>query len=172
MTDFLDQAASKTMGGMKAAKATLEGLTGVFRHLAQEHGEVSALLMHVKLSSDPKVRAELFPKIRAELLSHEKGEVAVVYPALRAHAETQLMADKHDGEASQLEKVIDELTKLPVESEVWGTTFEALVDLVQRHVTEEETVFFPAGERVLGAQSEAMQKRYENIKAEAMKRLA
>jgi iron-sulfur cluster repair protein YtfE (RIC family) len=169
MTNPLDEIASKAMGGVKAVKATLEGLTGVFRHLAQEHGEVSALLLHVKMSSDPKVRAELFPKIRKELLSHEKGEVAVVYPAFRANPETERYADKHDQEASQLEKVIAELTALPVHSANWGTTFDALVELVQRHVTEEESLMFPAGQRVLSAQADAMLARYESVKSEAMK---
>jgi iron-sulfur cluster repair protein YtfE (RIC family) len=171
MTNPLDEIASKAMGGVKVVKATLEGLTGVFRHLAQEHGEVSALLLHVKMSSDPKVREELFPKIRKELLSHEKGEVEVVYPAFRAHADTERYADKHDQEASQLEKVIAELSALPVRSENWGTTFDALVELVQRHVTEEESLMFPAGQRVLSAQADALLTRYESAKTEAMKRV-
>jgi hypothetical protein len=169
MTNPLDEVASKAMGGVKAAKATIEGLSGVFRKLAQEHGEVSALLLHVKMSSDPKVRDELFPKIRRELLSHEKAEREVVYPALRAHAATQLIADKHDKEAGELEKVIAELTSMSTKSEGWTVTFDALVDLVQRHVAEEEHEFFPAGARVLGSQTETLLAQYESVKAEGLK---
>jgi hemerythrin superfamily protein len=168
----VDEVATTAMGGMKAAKATLEGLSGVFRQLATEHGEVSALLQHIKMSSDPKVRAEMFPKIRAELLSHEKGELAVVYPALRAHPETQEMADQHDREASQLEKVINELSAMPVQSDTWELTLSTMIDLVQRHVAEEENQIFPAGQRVLGKQSEALLARYEAARAEAKNRLA
>jgi hypothetical protein len=66
------------MGAVKATKAKIKGLTGVFERLSREHGEVMALLLRVKASSHPEVRAELFPKIRAELLSHEKGELLEV----------------------------------------------------------------------------------------------
>jgi len=58
MPNPAEELASKAMGAMKVGKATIEGLTGIFRKLAQEHGEVSALLMRVKSSSDPQVRAE------------------------------------------------------------------------------------------------------------------
>src|SRR5579884_4353382 len=75
-----EQIASKAMGAMKVAKATVKGLGGVFRKLSQEHGEVTALLMRVKRSSDVEVRRSLFPDIRRELLCHEKAELEVVYP--------------------------------------------------------------------------------------------
>ena len=75
-----EQAASKVMGAAKKAKGTLEGLTGVFKTLMEEHGEVSALLLRVKASDDPETRTRLWPTIRRELLAHEKGELAIVYP--------------------------------------------------------------------------------------------
>src|SRR5262245_17529982 len=74
MTSKIEEMAAKAVGVAKAAKATLEGFDGVFRHIVQEHGEVSALLMRLKLSSDPDTRRELWSDIRKELLSHEQAE--------------------------------------------------------------------------------------------------
>jgi hemerythrin superfamily protein len=154
------------MGGVKAAKATLEGLTGVFRHLAQEHGEVTALLLRVKMSSDPKVRAELFPTIRKELLSHERGEVEVVFAAMELHTALRPMVAQHRQEAAELEKLLEQLSSLPYDDQVWVTTFAAMVDTVQRHALEEENEIFPTAERVLGEDAaKALLPRFESVKA-------
>jgi hypothetical protein len=171
MANPVEELASKAMGVTKAVKASLEGLSGVFRKLAQEHGEVTALLLRVKSSDDLEVRAKLFPEIRKNLLAHEQGELSVVYPAFRAYPETEIIADKHAQEASQLEEMLTQLTALPVGEQGWATAFDALVDLVQNHVKEEEGQFFPAGERVLGDRTKELQKQYEAFKAQAMKQL-
>lgn len=91
-----EKAASKVMGTAKEAKAVLSSVTGVFKELMREHGEVTALLLRVKASSDAEVRSDLFPKIRAELVSHEKGELAEVYPVFRKHEQLAAYAEQHD----------------------------------------------------------------------------
>jgi hypothetical protein len=171
MANPIEELASKAMGATKAVKATLDGLSGVFRKLAQEHGEVSALLLRVKSSDDPDVRAKLFPEIRKNLLAHEKGELAVVYPAFRGHPETATLADKHDREASELEKLLTQLTAMSVREPAWGTTFDTLVTMVQAHVREEESQFFPAGELVLADKTHALQEQYEAVRLQAIKQL-
>lgn len=171
MTNKLEELASKTMGAAKAAKATFEGLDGVFRHLVREHGEVSALLLRLKASSDPKVRSELWPTIRKELLAHEQGEKREVYPAFRSEADTQSMADEHDKDAADLEEAIDELTATAVDSDDWQPTLDRLIQLVQEHVREEEEVYFPIADRVFEDRSDDMLERFEQAKSEAMRQL-
>ena len=168
MPNPVENIASKAMGAMKGGKAALEGLRGVFRKLAQEHGEVAALLMRVKSSSDPKVRADLFPKIRNELLSHEKAEMTIVYPAFREFPETVDIAEKHDREAGALRNQLDLLNVTVYDDPSWTTQFEALVDLVQRHVAEEEGDFFPKGQKLLGDRAEELQKEFEEVKSAAL----
>jgi hypothetical protein len=168
MPNPIEKAASEVMGAIKSTKARLTGLTGVFQHLAREHGEVTALLLRVKSSSDPKVRAELFPKIREELLSHEKGELAEVYPAFRGNSELEDIASQHDREASQLEERINALSVLTYDDPSWGGRFAELVELVSQHVKEEEGEFFPAAERILGREvADRLLPRYEEAKARA-----
>jgi hemerythrin superfamily protein len=168
MPNPIEKAASEVMGAVKSTKARIAGLTGVFQHLAREHGEVTALLLRVKSSSDPKVRAELFPKIREELLSHEKGELAEVYPAFRGNAELEDIASRHGREASQLEERIQSISVLAYNDPTWGDRFSEIVELVSTHVKEEEGEFFPAAERVLGRETaDRLLPRYEEAKARA-----
>ncbi|HZU84656.1 MAG TPA: hemerythrin domain-containing protein [Polyangiaceae bacterium] len=165
--------ASKAMGAMKAAKATIEGLSGIFKHLAREHGEVTALLMRVKMSSDGAVRRDLFPKIRSELLSHERGELREVYPVFRQHAELRTIADNHDREAGQLEQMLDDLNATSYDDSAWASKFGKLVDLVSHHAKEEENDFFPAASKVIGKdEAEQMKTRYETTKAELMQSIS
>jgi hypothetical protein len=172
MPNGVEKVASKAVGAFKEAKAKIEGLTGVFAHLSKEHGEVTALLLRVKKTSDPEVRAELFPTIRAELLSHEKGELFDVYPSFREHPELVHFADVHDREAQELERRIGALESTEYQDERWPSLFSELVELVTKHVKEEEKAFFPTASRVLGREeSETILARYERTKRAAMQNL-
>lgn len=161
--------ASKAMGAMKMAKATVKGLGGVFRKLSQEHGEVTALLMRVKRSTDVEVRRSLFPDIRRELLAHEKGELEVVYPAFRQYPELVKIADEHQAEAGQMEQVIQQLSSTDYADASWGRMFERLVDLVTKHASEEEDDYFPKASRVMGDEEpDVLEKRYLDAKKNIM----
>jgi hypothetical protein len=172
MPNGIEKAASEVMGAVKSTKARIEGLTGVFQHLAREHGEVTALLLRVKASRDPKVRAELFPKIRAELLSHEKAELTNVYPVFRQQPALAALAEEHNDEAEELETAIAQVSAVAYEDDAWQSRFEDLIDLVTRHVKEEESEWFPAAEKALGKPwTEEALPRYEATKAKVMKTL-
>ncbi len=148
MPSRTDEMISKGMAKMKAAQAVVRGLVGVFRTLMEQHGEVTALLRRVR--SDRDKRAELWPTIREELLSHERAEIRVLYPALRAVPATVELAERHDREASQLEMTIERLQQTPIESDDWGKLFEELVKLVEHHVADEEGDIFPTAQDALG----------------------
>lgn len=164
MPGAMEQAASTVMGTMKVAKGAIEGLSGVFTTLMKEHGQLAALLMRVKGSSDLDLRRELWPTIRAELLSHEMAEMSVVYPAYRAHPETAAIAREHELDAGQLENLIHTLHAMDVEHPSWGSTFDELAKTVQHHVLEEEREYFRAGNRVFGAQADALDRAYKQAK--------
>jgi len=148
MPSRTDEAISKGMGAVKSAKAFTKGLVGVFKTLMKQHGEVSALLRRVQSNEDK--RADLWPKIRHELLSHEGGEVRVVYPALSAIPETRDLADRHQQDADRLEAQIERLQQIPIASAEWGQQFDQLVTLVEQHVAEEESEIFPRAQEALG----------------------
>jgi len=117
----------------------------------EEHGEVSALLLRIKSSTDIETRGRLWPTVRKELTSHETGEVAVVYQAFQQNPDTIELAVHHNQEAQQLSSLIGRINELAIDDPMWPSMFDELVQLVQHHVTEEEGEIFPAGQRALGA---------------------
>jgi hemerythrin superfamily protein len=150
MSTHMEHAASTLGGAAKQIRAAEGGLSGVFKTLTQEHTEASALLLRLSESSDPDGRRRLFPLIRKELLSHEKAELAVIYPVYAQHEQTLELAIQHNREAQTMEGLIERLHALDVESERWASTLDALVKALQRHVAEEENHFFPMGEYTWG----------------------
>jgi hemerythrin superfamily protein len=148
MSTRMDSVISKGMGQVKGLKPRVTGLVGVFRLLAQQHAEVTALLERVRGSDDQ--RAELWPTIRRELVSHERSEVRELYPVLRAMRATRELADHHDDEARELEQLILHLDATELTSRTWGTLFDHLADTVIEHAKEEESQIFPAAQEALG----------------------
>ena len=168
MANRIEQISVKAAGTVKAMKAGFEGLRGVFLHLAEEHGEVGALMKRVSKSTEPDVRREHWSQIRSELLSHEQGELAEVYPLLTANEATREIVALHSQEAGQLKEAIAAVDAHDFASPAWGTAFERLFTLVQQHVTEEENDFFPRAQEVIDEdQSKAVLKRYEAAKTAA-----
>jgi len=150
MTSRVDSMIAKGTGVMKGLGARMHGLQGVFRTLAEQHGEVAALLKRVQ--GDDQKRAELWPKIRQELMSHEQAELREVYPALRERVETRALADHHDREAGELSVLIGQLDATPPSSSEWGALFDQLVTRVEHHVHEEEHDIFPRAQDVIGVE--------------------
>jgi hypothetical protein len=170
MEKVASQVASEALGAVKATKARVEGATGVFEQLTREHGEIIALLMRVRMSSQLEVRAGLMPKIRAELLAHEKGEATDLYSVLGQHEDLADFAEEHDTDVEQLEETIAQLLAVSYEDELWPSRFDDLYDLVTRHIRDEEEEYFPAASHALGReQSVEILARYQITKAQAMK---
>ena len=146
MPNRMDSMISKGAGMVKAVKARLEGLVGVFKTLAEQHGEVAALLK--RLQHSPDKRSELWPEIRRELLSHERAELREVYPVLRQYGETRVLAEHHDQEASELESLIQRLDLITTDD--WRPLFDQLVETVLHHANEEEEKIFPNAQDAIG----------------------
>jgi hemerythrin superfamily protein len=165
MANPIEQIASKTMGTVKAVAAGFKGLRGVFLHLAEEHGEVAALMKRVNKTTDAQVRREHFPHIRAELLSHEKGELAEVYGVLANYEQLRSVVLEHNADAHRLEKAIADVDAQDYASEEWGASFNRLFQLVQTHVEAEENDFFPKAQEVIDEdESKQILTRYESAK--------
>jgi len=165
MANTIEELATKAAGTMKAVSAGFKGLRGVFLHLAEEHGEVGSLMMHVSKTTDPKVRREHFPHIRAELLSHEKGELTEVYGVLANFEQMRGTVLAHNEQAHRLEKAIADVDAQDFASEEWGAAFARLFELVQAHVEEEENDFFPQAQQVIDEEeSKEILQRYEAAK--------
>src|SRR5258705_11812555 len=138
MANRMDSMMSKGAGMMKGVKARLDGLTGVFKTLSEQHGEVTAMLK--RLQSKPEKKPELWPDIRREILSHERGEMREVYPVLRQHVQTRSLAEQHDQEAAEMERLVERIDVAVADE--WRPLFDQLVELVIRHTNHEENDIF------------------------------
>jgi len=153
--------ASKAAGAAKAVKATFKGFKGVFKTLTREHGEAAALIGRIAMSNDSDVHAEIFPQLRHALLTHERGELAVVYPVLKEYEETRSIAAHHEQEASELEMLLKDLHGMPFDSLEWKPTFERLAATVQHHVSEEEGDWFATAQKAIGdSKAEELEQSY------------
>ena len=172
MPNAIEQLGVKAVGTVKAVKAGFNGLRGVFLHLAEEHGEVGALMKHVSKSRDAQVRRQYYAQIRAELLSHERAELAEVFPPLSHHDSTRELVVLHNQEAAELEAAIYAIDALDPASDAWVLAFERLLAVVEQHVEEEEKDFFPMAQAAIGeAAAVALLKSYEAAKAAAKQEL-
>ncbi|HLJ74876.1 MAG TPA: hemerythrin domain-containing protein [Thermoanaerobaculia bacterium] len=172
MPNRIEETASTAMGLTNEGKAALSGLSGVFRTLAKQHGEVSALLKRAESSKDASKRAELWKTIRVELLSHERAEMREIYPVLRQYPETRTLAEHHDREAKDLESMIKQLDGTDTASTAWSALLEKITDSVQHHAKEEENEIFPIAQKTIGKpEAERLDSRFVQTKQEIMNEL-
>lgn len=144
----IDPASAKTKGAPKEMQARTGGVTGVFALLTKQHGEARALFG--RAIEDASKREELWPKIRVALLTHERAEMRVLYPELRMHDSLRALANSHDAEAAELERMIHDLDAVELTSDVFGNLLKRLAETVVRHASEEEMDIFPKAQSAIG----------------------
>ena len=150
------------------AEPNVSGLLGVFSRLAQEHSELTNLMLKLRMSSDLELREQLFPTVRDAVLCHERAETQVVYLAMSKKEQTRLIAAKHRRTAGELETLVDRLCALDYSSASWESTFALLFDAFEQHTIEEESYYFPIAQRVLGeAKAQALLEQYEAARGPA-----
>jgi hypothetical protein len=156
-----EELGAKGAGAVRAVTGAVRGLHGVFNTLARQHAEVSVLLERARTAVDEEKRVALWKKIRTELLSHERGELAVVYPALAANGRLQGIVDEHQQQAEELESAIAAIDDSSLASDAFPSQIEALISLVKQHVDEEENHWFPEAAEVLSkGEVEELDQRY------------
>jgi len=120
-----------------------------------------------RLQSKPEKKAELWPEIRRELLSHERGEIREVYPVLRQHVQTRALAEHHDQEAAEMERLIEQLDTATADD--WRRLFDQLADTVIHHANEEENEIFPKAQEAIGDQAaKELEARFLSAKQQLM----
>jgi hemerythrin superfamily protein len=150
MPNPMEQLAAKSAGIAGAIAARVKGLNGVFTKLAEQHREASLMLKRLATVDDVSKRQDLWSTVRRELLSHERAELATVYPVLQQHAAARDIALRHAQEADTLEAAIGEIDIVGYDAPTFKPLVEHLITLLMHHVEEEENEFFPRAQEVLG----------------------
>jgi hypothetical protein len=143
-------------------------LSGVFELLVNEHRTASELLQRVSTESGEARRAS-WPALRRQLLSHERAETLEVYAALEGQEEARDILAQHAAQAGELESVLGELDGVDYDSEEWYEKLRDVVALLEDHVRDEETEFFPRAQELLGeAASLELRERFVSAQREVV----
>lgn len=156
----------KLAGAARGLAKRLEGYKGIFRRLAEDHGEVSLLIQRVRHSpEDADARRELFPRIRRELVAHARAEEQEFYTPLRRFLETRAILDRSTDDHRRLEALLEQLAVADSSTPAWTESFAILARIVEDHVEEEEHRLFPlACDLVSDAEAVRMEERFRRTK--------
>ena len=119
--------------------------------LKDDHDKVKKLLEQGESTTEraEKTRTELFAKLRQELDVHAHIEETILYPALKAAAETRDITEEAYEEHQEVKDLLAELEATPADSEEWGDMILELKENVEHHVEEEEGEMFQKARTVL-----------------------
>jgi hemerythrin superfamily protein len=147
MSNLMERASIQASGAVRAIRASVKGLDGIFRLLAEEHGETIAMLRRAASASSVGKRQQLWERARTEWLAHERAENTHVYPQLR---ELQDVGDEHARLVLELEAAVERVSACAIESEEWSRAIDAFTQMLELHTSLEEDTIFPAAQKQLG----------------------
>lgn len=130
----------------------------IYELLKKQHQEVADLFKEVRKCLDHKNYSgaeKLFDKIKIELTSHAKAEQEVFYQPLKLMARDekgQALAWEGEEEHHVICLLLNELSRISADEEVWSAKIKVLCEIVEHHVKEEENEIFPRAKRVFSVQ--------------------
>ena len=112
--------------------------------LKKDHDEVKKMLKDLDATSDRaiKTRQDLFARLKFSLTVHEQMEEAVLYPALKEHAETKEIVLEAYEEHDVVDTILGELERTPVDDETWHAKLTVMRENLLHHIEEEEGEMF------------------------------
>ncbi|WP_185961518.1 hemerythrin domain-containing protein [Telmatospirillum sp. J64-1] len=145
----------------------------LFEMLKQDHQRVRDLFSQIEQTSNgaKKDREELFHKLKQELIAHAHAEEKVFYPPL--HEKQKDMIDEATEEHHEVEKMLGEAEKQPIDSDAWLKCIQQIKEMVEHHVQEEESEIFDNAQKLLGEEDmEHMVEDVEEVKEEEKKHIS
>jgi hemerythrin superfamily protein len=132
-------------------------MTDAISLLKADHKAVKALFKEVDELGDGAFasRARLFEQIDAALTLHTQVEEALLYPAVKAKSKPH--SDERDEVLEAYEEhacakdVIAKIERLDPKDESYRAKLQVLNELIDHHVKEEESTFFPHVRKILTA---------------------
>jgi hemerythrin-like domain-containing protein len=123
-----------------------------FELLKNDHAKVSTLFDRIEPATDAATRQQLFAQLKQELDIHAHIEETILYPALKAAAETRDITEEAYEEHQEVKDLLNELEATPADSEEWSDMIMELRENVEHHVEEEEGEMFTKAREVLSEQ--------------------
>lgn len=124
---------------------------GILSKLHEDHELTEELLNQLEATQeDSEERTELFMRAKEEIQVHKVVEERVFYSRLLQHAETREIGKHCNEEHSDIDKLVDKLEQMDMDSPRWLQTVSKLKGTIRAHVQEEESTVFEAAQRVFG----------------------
>ena len=115
-----------------------------------------------------KTRQDLFERLKFSLTVHEQMEEAVLYPALKEHAETKEIVLEAYEEHDLVDTILGELEQTPFDDETWHAKLTVMRENLLHHIQEEEDEMFGQVRRLFDkATLESLGEQMRTIKAQA-----
>lgn len=144
--------------------------------LTQEHNMVRDLANAYLSSDKADIRRELAPQITSLVEMHSRMEETVFYPAVRNVDPT--MISHFEGEHHKVDDLLQSLKGASTDDPQCDQMMRQMLDMVLRHIQEEETQFFPQLERAnldmteIGLQMQAFEANMVHAAAQASEQRA
>jgi hemerythrin-like domain-containing protein len=112
--------------------------------LKKDHDEVKKMLKDLDATTERavKTRQDLFERLKFSLTVHEQMEEAVLYPALKEHAETKDVVLEAYEEHDVVNTILGELEQTPFDDETWHAKLTVMRENLEHHIEEEEKEMF------------------------------
>lgn len=120
--------------------------------LKNDHREVEAMFEEFEGLSDRaiKTRLDLAARICRALEVHTRIEERLFYPELEKHRETEDLAREALVEHNQVKSLIGKIKRMQPDDALFVPRMKVLRELVQNHVSDEESGIFPAARDAFG----------------------
>jgi iron-sulfur cluster repair protein YtfE (RIC family) len=149
---------------------------GILQDLHNDHREVDTLLGKIMDAEDARERERLFVEMKSKLLPHLEAEQAVLYSRLEGGKSEKSRqygiegTSEHEIVEQQVEKITDLGSPM---NEAWTAELKVLQDLIEHHVSEEESTGFScARDEFTKDELEAMSGEFQTRKAQLGTRVA
>jgi iron-sulfur cluster repair protein YtfE (RIC family) len=138
--------------------------------LKKDHDQVKKMLKDLDDTTDRaiKTRQDLFERLKFSLTVHEQMEEAVLYPALKEHAQTREIVLEAYEEHDVVDTILGELEQTPFDDETWHAKLTVMRENLLHHIQEEEDGMFGHVRRLFDkATLESLGEQMRTIKARA-----
>jgi hemerythrin-like domain-containing protein len=119
----------------------------LFDLLRKEHQEIVRIFESMSKGTE-KVRQSALHQLQKQLMAHLKAEEASFYPNLEDELETKMLALETYEEHHVAEILFKELKALNFADAEWIAKLTVLKEIVEHHISEEETEVFKVAEKI------------------------
>jgi hemerythrin-like domain-containing protein len=138
--------------------------------LKKDHDSIKKQLKDLEetTSRAVKTRQDLFGRLKLTLTVHEQMEEAVLYPALKQHAEAKDIVLEAYEEHDVVDKVLGDLEATPFDDDSWHAKLKVMSENLHHHIEEEEQDMFDTARQVFDRDVlEQLGEQMQEIKTQA-----